>query len=294
MNVGTLAMSVVVPTIGRVDALRGCLQALAASDYARDRFEVLVANDGGGPPVETLVGEFADRLRTRTVTPARTGPSAARNAGAAAAHGRYVAFTDDDCEPSSSWLVSLERSLTTNPGAAVGGEVRNGAPGDLGAVASQIVVDALHDHWNRDLAAPRFFASSNVAFPLDEFLQIGGFDEDFRYAEDRELCERWIRTGHRFARAPDAYVVHMRELPLRSFVRQHHGYGRGAYNFHRRWSGDVRSPQTTGVISQIARQTAHSGTGHARVAVGAYAAISQVATATGFAREALTRRRRDG
>ena len=63
MNVRTPAMSVVVPTIGRVRALRGCLQALASSDYARDRFEVLVANDGGGTPVETLVGEFAGGMQ---------------------------------------------------------------------------------------------------------------------------------------------------------------------------------------------------------------------------------------
>jgi glycosyltransferase involved in cell wall biosynthesis len=228
--------TVVVPTVGRPQHLEGCLTALAALEYPRERYEVVVVNDGGGGATAEVVERFAAKLELRSTAPARTGPSAARNAGAAAGRGRFVAFTDDDCRPDPGWLAELERALTEHPGAAVGGRTLNGAPGDAGAVASQAVVDALHAQFNGDGSEPRFFASSNIAVPAADFAALGGFAEDFRYAEDREFSERWLRAGHRFVAAPAATVAHMRTLTVGEFWRQHHGYGRAA----RTWSARAR------------------------------------------------------
>jgi GT2 family glycosyltransferase len=285
-------ISVVVPTKGRLASLERCLQALRNADFEPERFEVLVANDRGGERVDSLVGSFAGALRVAIARPRRTGPSAARNAGAAAARGAYVAFTDDDCEPSPTWLGALERSLEANPGAAVGGRVVNGMPENLGAVVTQVVVDALHAHFNRDPRAPRFFASSNVAFPAAAFQTLGGFDEDARYAEDRELCERWIRTGHRFVSAPQAIVVHMRTLGLGEFMAQHYGYGRGARGFHRYRAPAQRQADRSGVLRELAREALRRRDHHGRLAVGGYMALSQLATAAGWARERIGARRR--
>jgi glycosyltransferase involved in cell wall biosynthesis len=280
-------ISVVVPTKGRLSSLERCLEALRNADFGRERFEVVVANDRGGEQVDSLVASFADELQVAIARPQRTGPSAARNAGAAAARGAYVAFTDDDCEPAPSWLGALERSLEVNRGAAVGGRVQNGMPQNLGAVATQVVVDALHAHFNRDPRSPRFFASSNVAFPADAFRSMGGFDEGFRYAEDREVCERWVRTGHRFASAPDAVVIHIRTLGLREFMAQHYGYGRGALAFHRTLGREDRRAEQSGVLRELARETRRPTDHHGRLAIGGYVVLSQLATATGFAREAV-------
>ena len=50
-------------------------------------------------------------------------------------------------------------------------------------------------------------------------------------AEDREFCDRWTAQGRPSMQVPDALVDHMHALSLRAFVRQHHGYGRGARRF---------------------------------------------------------------
>lgn len=285
----------IVPTKGRPRYLEGCLAALAGADYPRGRFEVVVANDSRGAEVEGVVERFAGTVDVRLTTPARTGPSAARNAGAWAAEGRHLAFTDDDCEPTPGWLAALERALDQHPGAAAGGVMINAAKHNPGAVASQAVVDSLLEQFNRDPAAPRFFASSNLAFPAEPFRAIGGFDEDFRYAEDRELCRRWIRSGHRLVHAPDALVYHMRTLTLREFVGQHHGYGRGAWAFQHaapdeRW-------RSSGVLRALARRALRLDPGARRIATAGYVALSQAATASGFMREAavhhLIRQRRE-
>jgi GT2 family glycosyltransferase len=289
VNVSPPVISVVVPTKGRVSSLERCLAALREAEFAPERFEVVVANDRGGEQIESLVSSFADGLQVAIARPQRTGPSAARNAGAAAARGAYVAFTDDDCEPAPGWLGSLERSLEENPGAAVGGRVDNGMPENLGAVATQVVVYALHAHFNRDPHRPRFFASSNVAFPADAFRSMGGFDEGFRYAEDREMCERWVRSGQRFVYAPQAVVVHMRALGVREFMSQHYGYGRGALAFHRSLGRAERRAERWGVLRELARETRRRHGDHSRLAVAGYAALSQLATAAGFVRETAGR-----
>ena len=273
--------TVVVPTVGRPGYLEGCLTALAGLDFARDRYEVVVVNDGGGEPTAEVVARFAGELDLRSTEPARSGPSGARNAGAAAARGTCVAFTDDDCRPRPDWLAELERALAAEPGAGAGGVTLNGAPQSAGAAASQIVVDALHEQFNRD--APRFFASQNIALPAEGFAAVGGFDEGYRYGEDREFCERWLRSGRTLVAAPAALVDHMRTLSLGEFWRQHQGYGRGARTFAGTRGTGGRRDDTRGVARAMAEGARRSGS--ARVA--AYVALSQVATTVGYAREAV-------
>jgi GT2 family glycosyltransferase len=282
-------VSVVVPTKGRPEYLERCLAALANTDYPLEQLEVVVVNDGGGPRVARVARSVSGDLPVRLESPNRSGPSAARNAGAFSARGRFVAFTDDDCEPAAGWLAALARALEANDGAAIGGRTVNGAPRNGPAAATQMVVDSVHAHFNRDSAAPRFFASYNLAFPADAFRALGGFDERFRYAEDREMCERWLGAGRRFAYAPDALVRHVRTLTLRAFLGQHYGYGRGAWAFGR--GRATAGADHRGVLRELARRAASpAGPEGQRIAAAGYVALSQIATAAGFAREAAARR----
>jgi glycosyltransferase involved in cell wall biosynthesis len=276
-----LDFSVVVPTKGRPRELERCLTGLAKLRYPPGRFEIVVVNDGGGEAAAKLSGSFGARV----VVPWGTGPSSARNAGAAAGRGRWVAFIDDDCEPDPRWLESLRAALIANPGAAVGGPTLNAMDQDRGAVASQAVVDALHDELNRGPGPPRFFDSSNLAVEREDFLAFGGFDEGFRYAEDREMCERWLRSGRPLVESSEAVVHHLRTLTARQFVGQHYGYGRGAFAF-RRSRGDASSGETRGVIRGLARRTLRPDRGAARPSL-FYLVLSQVATAAGFLRQAV-------
>jgi GT2 family glycosyltransferase len=281
-------ISAVVPTRGRPRYLERCLDALAAADYPPRRFEIVVVDDSDGDQIERVAAAVRGRVAPRIVRPQGTGPSAARNAGAFAARAEFIAFTDDDCEPSPRWLSALARALTADRGIAVGGRTLNGAKDNTAAAASQLVIDAVHAGFNGDQEEPRFFASYNVAFPADAFRELGGFDESFRYAEDRELCERWVRSGHRFAYALDALVVHMRRLGLSDFWRQHYGYGRGACAFRTARGGGEALADSRGVLREVGRAARGSATS-GRLGLTGYLALSQLATAAGFAREAVSR-----
>lgn len=203
-------VSVVVPTRNRPAQLAACVAALEALDYPSDRYEVIVVDDTAGE-----------------------GPAAARNRGTARARGRLLAFTDDDCRPSPGWLRALVGAWSASPKAALGGRTTNGLPANSFAAASQTIVDLVYEHSNANGSGARFFASNNLAVPADAYAALGGFDEGFAAAEDRDFCARWLESGRHLVYAPDAVVVHAPHLTLARFWRQHFAYGRGAYRYHR-------------------------------------------------------------
>lgn len=231
--------SIVIPAHNRPAQLRNCLDAIATLKYPRDRCEVIVVDDGSTQVLTPAVVPFLNRLHITLLRQHNSGPAAARNTGAAAATGRYVVFTDDDCRPDTGWLEALAGKLATNPGCAAGGQTVNGLPENLFSTASQVLIGYLYQHWNRDGDDAFFIASNNLAFPRARFLEVGGFNATFPLAaaEDRELCDRWRSHQGRLVYAPEALVHHFHALNLKTFVIQHFSYGRGARIFRdlRRW-----------------------------------------------------------
>ncbi len=227
--------TVVVPTFGRARQLRECLAALAALDYPRDRFEVVVADDGSPKPPREAVEGLSDAIDVRLLAAPHRGPAAARNLGAGAARAELLAFTDDDCRPTPGWLRALAARLRAQPHAVVGGRVRNGLAGNRFSAGSQLLIDFLYQRWNERPEGPVLLTSNNLALRADLFREVGGFDASFPLpaAEDRDFCDRWRARGRVLACAPEAVVDHFHELDARQFWRQHFGYGVGARHFHR-------------------------------------------------------------
>ena len=225
--------SVIVPTRNRPAALRRCLEALAGQTWAAGQWEVIIVDDGGEPDLQPLLAGYAARMRVHLLRVPHGGPGPARNAGARAAQGRWLAFTDDDCEPEPGWLSALAPRLAGRVGVMAGGTTVNGLKDNPRAEASQLIAAAAYAYFNANPDQARFFASNNLACERAAFLHLGGFDERFRVAsEDRELVDRWVSRGYPAVRVPDARVRHCHDLTLKKFLRQHFSYGRGAARFH--------------------------------------------------------------
>ncbi|TFH41115.1 MAG: glycosyltransferase [Lysobacterales bacterium] len=223
-------ISVVIPTFERPGPLSACLTALAVG-FPPDA-ETIVVADGGTQDLSAVVAPFVEPLRLRLFKTANCGPAAARNRGIEHARGETIAFTDDDCRPQPGWLITLTSGVVTNPPLAVGGSTLNGLPGNAYADAAQLVLNLLSRH-DRDLVhRERLLPSNNLAFPRGALRQLGGFNERFRTAEDRELCRRWAAAGYALGRVPAAVAEHDSELDFTGFVRKFFAYGRGASKFH--------------------------------------------------------------
>lgn len=227
--------SVIVPTYARPAQLRRCLDALARLDYPRDRVEVIVVDDGSPEPVDASALRIAGAPTLTVVRQPNAGPARARNAGARAARGSWLAFTDDDCAPAPNWLRAFARAARATPDAILGGTVANVLSDDPYATATDALTRFLYDYLPTRPDAGSFFMTSNIAVRREVFEAVGGFDTRFRRAagEDREFCDRCTHAGHHLRLVPDADVRHAHALTLGGFVRQHVQYGRGAPYYHR-------------------------------------------------------------
>lgn len=286
-------ISVVVPTHDRPAALARCLAALLDQDVPGEALEILIVDDGSATPV-AIDRDVAALVPVRVLRQEQSGPAAARNLGIAGATGTFVAFTDDDCAPDRTWLSTLTRTLAANPDAGVGGHVANALETNLWSEASQLLIGFLYGYYNRDPIAARFFTSNNIAFPRLALLDAGGFDPVYQRAagEDRELCDRWLASGRRLIYVAEARVAHAHPMTLRSFWRQHYGYGRGAWGFRRaratRGAGPVRVEPLSfywGLVTYPLRRRGFRG-----IRLAARLALAQLANAAGFLSEAFRAR----
>jgi glycosyltransferase involved in cell wall biosynthesis len=198
-------------------------------EYARDRFEVIVVDDGSRSSLTSVIAPWQTQLNLTLLRQANAGPAAARNRGAAHAQGKYLAFTDDDCSPLQGWLSAFESALEHEQ-ALFGGQTLNALPDNLWSTASQLLIDYLYQYYN--IAQQ---VAEQQAQQAQFFASLGGFDTSFPLAagEDREFCDRWQQLGYSLKYIPTAQIAHAHHLKLKSFWRQHFNYGRGAFHFHR-------------------------------------------------------------
>lgn len=272
------AVTVVVPTRGRPEALAGCLESVSRLTAPPGGFEVVVVDDGGKTSTSPPAGAWTD-LRVLRVP--QRGPAAARNAGARTARGEILAFTDDDCRPEPGWLVALVEAIERPGASAAGGSVVNVVEHDRWAEASAVLLQRLYAWYNAEPRDARFLASSNFAVKRSAFAELGGFDTTFpaAAAEDRDLCERLRESGARLIYVAEARVRHAHVLGPLGFWRQHIAYGRGAARFHARRA--ARTGQRLRAEPMRFYRLLLAGS----PALAARIAIAQLANATGAALE---------
>jgi len=226
--------SIIIPTYNRPRQLSACLQSLTCLDYPRDRFEVIIVDDGSRVTPEAVVAPFFDSIDVTLLTIEHVGLAAARNTGCNQAKGEFLAFTDDDCAPGSNWVQTLAARFNQVPEQAIGGRTINALLGNPYSTASQIVVDYLCRNYNADPNRAQFSTGNNLAIPAHYFHTIGGFTIDFALGagEDWEFCDNLLSHGYRLIYAPEVIVYHYHALTLSSFTRQHFYYGRGSFQYH--------------------------------------------------------------
>lgn len=285
-----LAVSVIVPTYNRPDRLARCIAALARQEAPAGGFEIVVVDDGSREPVQV---EPALSEQVTVVRQANAGPAAARNAGAARARGRLLAFTDDDCAPDQGWVQALARAARSHPRHLLAGRTINALPDNPYATASQVLMDYLGVYFGPTSGRVPLVASNNMAVPAEAFRALGGFDRGFPLAagEDRDFCARWYEAGKATAAVPEAVVYHAHRMNLTQFWRQHRNYGYGAYRYHHLRPPRTRRREPWWFYRDLIVYPFRADTDRNAWQLAMLLGLSQVANAAGYATAALAARR---
>jgi glycosyltransferase involved in cell wall biosynthesis/SAM-dependent methyltransferase len=120
-------VSIVVPTRNRATRLAHCLRSLREQRYPKDRYEIVVVDDGSVDATAEIVERCAadQPPLVRYVPRPAGGVNAARNSGIAAATGDPICLVDDDQEMPPEWLPAIVDATLRYPEAGcVGGPVR--------------------------------------------------------------------------------------------------------------------------------------------------------------------------
>ena len=212
-------LSVVVPAHNSMATIRGCLDALIASDLPRSRFELIVVDDGSTDDTPQIAAILADEVLA-TGSRAR-GPAFARNLGAKSARGAKIAFIDADVSVHPDALRLMLEVLDGNSGfAAVFGSYDD-APGDPSTVSQYR--NLLHHYvHNRNAGETATFWAGCGAVKKEVFDRAGRFDEK-RYPrpqiEDIELGYRLRAAGARILIDPRIQCTHHKRWDTVSMVR---------------------------------------------------------------------------
>ena len=223
----TPAATIIVPTFNRAPILGECLEALLNQEYPAD-YEVIVVDDGSSDETPALLSEWSTRhgRRMRAFRQQNSGPARARNRGAREAHGRILAFTDDDCVAEPSWLASLVQTIENAECGVAAGVMINR---ESTWVSRYIVKEAVIDQHLAADGSVRELITGNFGIRSDVFHREGGFDEQIKVAggEDTEFGLRLQSNGYRIAYAPEARVLHRSHLFFRDYLRMIYRHGRG-------------------------------------------------------------------
>ncbi len=236
----TPEITVIIPTFNRMDSLPQTLAALEAQDWDKNRFEVLVIDDGSGDGTHEFLQQFKGQttLRFHYHEQQKRGPAAARNWGIENSRGRWLLFLDADIWAQKSLVRQHWQRHQTEQTARCW----------LGRIDPSPQLDRWQQYrWNEFAVAEgdgplewpwSRYRTPNSSFLKDPLREIGGFDGAFQIAEDTELAFRMARRGLRFFYDPDILAVHHHPISLTQYLDKARRYGRDAAEFKRKHPRD--------------------------------------------------------
>ncbi len=201
-------VSVIVCTYQRPELLRLALESLARQTAPAEDYEVIVVDNGPSAATRQVVAACDGPPRPRYVIEPRTGLSRARNAGCAAARGRYVAYMDDDAKAAPDWVEQVCRIIISDDAPGIfGGKIApfhpSGRPHWLTDSVARLTRD-LHELGEQPLrlSQPPLLWGSNMVIRKGLLGRLGGFGHRLgmsgrraRFGEETEFQMRALREA---------------------------------------------------------------------------------------------------
>ena len=237
-------ISVIIVSWNSAEHLPRCLESLLRQTF--QRFEIILIDNGsvdrGTDGLEEKYPKLDLRLERLTTN---LGFAASNNIGARRARGKWLALLNTDAFPEPDWLENLLQAAETNQEFSffASRQLQANAPELLDGVGDAYHISGLG--WRRYYNLPsetygrqeeEVFSPCGAAalYLRDDFLQAGGFDEDyFSYFEDVDLGFRLRLHGKKCLYVPQAVVQHVGSASTKkkSSLSVYYGYRNMMWTF---------------------------------------------------------------
>lgn len=207
-----LLVSVIVPVRNGARDLPALVASLERQTLPRERFEVIVGDDGSTDGAAAAIATGDGWIRVAPGPPLNS--YAARNRAARLARAPMLAFCDGDCTPAPDWLEAGLRELEQSELAA--GRIMFRVPERV-TVWTLMDIDTFKDHRIQVRVANA--ETANLFVRREMFERVGGFDDSLPEHGDFDFVSRCVQAGARLAFAEDAVVGHPTRDEARPFLR---------------------------------------------------------------------------
>ena len=208
--------TIIIPVYNGGEPFRRCLIALQQAQFTD--WALIVVDDGSTDGSGSLATAYDATLLQ---TPHRLGPAAARNLGAAAAHGKILIFIDADCELHPETLSRIAHRFQSNPGLDALFGSYDDAPDAPNFIAQYKNLFHHYVHQQGSETAATFWTGCG-AIKREHFLALGGFDTDtYRRPsiEDIDLGYRLKQAGGEICLAKEVQVKHLKRWTLLTLLK---------------------------------------------------------------------------
>jgi len=222
-------VSILVPTLDEERSIAECLEAIAAQDWPRDRFEVLVVLGPCRDRTREIVVERAHRdERLRLLDNPSGRVARALNLGIDAARGEIVVRIDAHTLPEPDYLRRSVEALSETGASVVGGPMTGRGTTPVGRAMALAMSHPFGVGTARFRFARRREEVDTVylgAFPRELFATVGGFNEALVRNQDYEMNWRIREAGGRVVVDPRIRSTYVTRSTLGAVWRQYRDYG---------------------------------------------------------------------
>lgn len=196
-------ISVIIPTYDGQRSVGYTLSNLLLQTYPKDRFEIVIVDDGSSDRTLEVIALFTDEftrkgLNMTLLKNEGKGACKARNVAIRASKGEIVAMTDQDIFLPPDWLAEIAVVMNERNTSGLYGDITT----DLKNFVEPLNGTAINSK----------YLTANAAYRKDVLIEAGAFSEEFPFFRgDSDLAYRIIRRGYKIEHAPSVIAYH----PLR-------------------------------------------------------------------------------
>ena len=193
-----MRVSVIIPTYQGCSKILSVIESLLRQTIKN--FEVIVVIDGSTDNTKQVLSKPFETISLRIIDQANKGRAGARNAGAGQANGELLIFFDDDILPESDSVERHVKFHMANHNAILIGNTPQAVyniKNDFHQYRSYISQRWMTSYTDEVVPLNKgslFLTAANFSIGKKLFLQMGGFNEKLRDAEDKELGIRAFKA----------------------------------------------------------------------------------------------------